>query len=278
MPRTPLTLISSNVRRRKELSPHQRGIIEGLTLGGSSAAEISMTQNDPIQTVHTTLRRAQVREIGKTLPRQDRPKKASDADTRHILRIVRKNPAITYHQLRIDSGLDFSTSTFYRLLKSSGISNWVAKKRPKLTEGNAAKRLAWALEHQGWTKEQWASVIWSDECSVERGIGQARQWMFCTPAQKWQRNMIQEYKKGKDIKVMVWAAFSGKGGRSDIYVMDCDFEAKKMGYSGRSYIEVLDEMIPTIWYPELLFMQNNAPIHKAGAVKKWFADNAVDNG
>lgn len=37
--------------------------------------------------------------------------------------------------------------------------------------------------------------IWSDEYSVERGAGKAREWVFCTPSQKWQKEMVQTLKK-----------------------------------------------------------------------------------
>jgi hypothetical protein len=41
--------------------------------------------------------------------------------------------------------------------------------------------------------------------------------------------MIDTYKKGKDISVMVWAAFSGALRRSSLYVMDRNPESKKGG-------------------------------------------------
>jgi hypothetical protein len=49
--------------------------------------------------------------------------------------------------------------------------------------------------------------VWSDECSVERGQGNCDEWVFCTPTQKWQREMVQTYNAHKNMKVMVWAAF-----------------------------------------------------------------------
>jgi hypothetical protein len=48
-------------------------------------------------------------------------------------------------------------------------------------------------------------ILWSDECSVEQGSGKQWQWVFCTPAQKWDKEMIQSYNKDKDKSVMVWA-------------------------------------------------------------------------
>jgi hypothetical protein len=38
---------------------------------------------------------------------------------------------------------------------------------------------------------------------------------------------------------MVWGAFWDDG-RSNLYIMDRDFESAKHGYSGNSYLEVLD--------------------------------------
>ena len=67
----------------------------------------------------------------------------------------------------------------------------------------AALRLAWAKEHLEWTQEQWDKVIFLDECSVERGTGGRRVWVWRTPSQKWDKEMIELYKKGKDISIMI---------------------------------------------------------------------------
>jgi transposase len=77
---------------------------------------------------------------------------------------------------------------------------------------------------------------------------------------------------------MVWACFWKEGNmikRSNLYIMDRDFESKKHGYSARSYIQVLDDNIPSIWQPGLFFMQDNAPIHMANSVRKWFEDIGI---
>jgi hypothetical protein len=90
--------------------------------------------------------------------------------------------------------------------------------------------------------------MWSDECSVERGKGGAREWCFRTAStDKWSPAMVETYKKARDISVMVWACFwfiAGQIERSDLYIIDRDFESKKHGYSARSYIEVLNDQIP----------------------------------
>jgi len=88
-------------------------------------------------------------------------------------------------------------------LKKEGITNWLAKKRPVLTSEIAAKRLQFAKDHEHWGPREWKTFLWSDECSVERGSGKQWQWVFRTPAQKWDKEMIQPYNKGKDKSVMV---------------------------------------------------------------------------
>ena len=86
--------------------------------------------------------------------------------------------------------------------------------------------------------------------------------------QKWSKEHIDTYTKGKDISIMIWGAI-WDGGRSDIVIMDRDEESKRGGYSANSYIAVLKDQLPTIYNPGMTFMQGNAPIYTAGKVKKW---------
>jgi hypothetical protein len=65
--------------------------------------------------------------------------------------------------------------------------------------------------------------------------------------------MIQTHKKGKDLSVMIWGAI-WIGGRSDIIFMERDMESKKQGYTYRSYLKVLDDEIPRIYQPGMIFM------------------------
>ena len=74
---------------------------------------------------------------------------------------------------------------------------------------------------------------------------------------------------------MVWAAFWGTG-CSDLYPLERDFEAKKMGYSANSYIDVLDQNLAEFYEPGLIFMQDNAPIHTALKVRDWFEIHGVE--
>jgi hypothetical protein len=79
-----------------------------------------------------------------------------------------------------------------------------------------------------------------NECLVERGKGQEQEWVFGLPANKWKPEMVTTYKAGKQMWVMVWAAFWGQGERSKLFVLERNFKLKKHGYSANLYIEVLE--------------------------------------
>ena len=164
-----------------------------------------------------------------------------------------------------------SDDTISRILDKVGLKHWRAAKRPALTKELAQIRLKWAKEHVSWTQEQWDNIILSDECSVERGSGVRRVWVWRTPQQKWDKEMIIPHKKGKDISIMVWAAIWGVE-RSELIVMERDDHSPREGYSANSYIKVLEDAIPTCWQPGLTFMQDNARIHTAKKVVEWFKE------
>ena len=87
--------------------------------------------------------------------------------------------------------------------------------------------------------------------------------------------MVETYRTGKDLKIMVWAMFWGSE-RSSLYIMDRDFESLKHGYTANSYIEVLDAQVARYYTNDKWFMHDNAPIHTANKVKDWFKEQGVD--
>ena len=86
--------------------------------------------------------------------------------------------------------------------------------------------------------------------------------------------MIQAYTKGKACTVMVWAAFCASR-QSQLAFMPSDPEAKKGGVTSAIYLEILQDELPTLWEPGLLFMQDNAPIHKGAPVKRWLEEEGI---
>ena len=204
--RTVLGPITSNIIRRKELNPYQRGIISELSLTDLTPSQIQCLpghENLHRQTIYSTLKRTPKRPpSGESLSREGRPSKINERDGRRILREVRTFPKHTYNQVILDLGLDITPRTLSRYLDDFGIKKWRAAKRPELTEDHAKVRLQWALDHVDWGWSEWARVIFY-EASIERGIGKERTWVFRTPSQKYDKDKIDTYPKGKQISVMI---------------------------------------------------------------------------
>jgi hypothetical protein len=96
---------------------------------------------------------------------------------------MRIHPKETYAQVIAGAGFPGKKDTVKKILKKHGICNWRARRRPLLTEVNAAKRLAWCLKWRGLTAEEWGLIYWSDKYSVKRGKGKQDEWVFRTANQ-----------------------------------------------------------------------------------------------
>jgi len=81
---------------------------------------------------------------------------------------VRLHPKITYKDLRCITSLNFANKTLRTILCDHYIFDWRSKKRPELTEEHARIRLAFV---RVWLDFDWLTVLFSDECSVEKGVG-----------------------------------------------------------------------------------------------------------
>ena len=169
MPRTPLSKIDGNSIKNKELSEYLRGQIIGKAESRASQRQIAHDLQLPRTTVQYTLQCESTRINGKSSPRIGRPKTYTERDKRHILTIIKRDLFITYQEIREQTGLQLSAPTFRIILRESRYGHWRAKKRPRLLEEHAKKRLEWAKQHRNWTYTEWSKVIWSDESSIKVG-------------------------------------------------------------------------------------------------------------
>ena len=207
MPRTPLREINGNSTKRKELSPYLRGQIIGKAISGISKHQISQELQIPRSTVICTIQRENALLEGKSSPQSGRPKSYTERDMRHILTIIKRNPFVTYREIRERTGLELSSATLLTIVNKSGYGHWRAKKRPRLLEEHAKMRLEWAKKHQNWTYTEWSKIIWSDESSIKLGRGQQSPWVFHLDqlGEKWKKEYILPYTKKAPISIMIWA-------------------------------------------------------------------------
>ena len=77
------------------------------------------------------------------------------------------------------------------------------------------------------------------------------------------------------MRVMVSAAFWGDGQRSDLLILERDFESKKHGYSANSYLALLEDLVVLNYTDDLIFIQDNTLIYTTRKVKKWFEERGI---
>jgi hypothetical protein len=143
-------------------------------------------------------------------------------------------------------------------LRRRGFKRYIALAKPPLSEANQKKRLAFAEAHIGWTKEQWYSVLWSDETWVN-GTTHRRVWVTRCKDEELEPNCLL-VKRRRAKGWMFWGSFSGNTKGPSL------FWEKDWGTIGS--VSYRQHIVPLVhgWirmYPNLVFMQDNASGHAA---------------
>jgi transposase len=143
---------------------------------------------------------------------------------------------------------------------------WRQRNRPKITQAHADARLAWAIEHQNYSEIDWYKVSWSDECTIERGIGVKPVWTFVRPCNQILLKDVHPVRStGKGVKKMLWAAF-GSNRRTGLVPLDGDPLAARGGVSSWVIREVYRAYLPDIMVEGGQFMHDGAGPHRGHIV------------
>lgn len=266
------TELNQNARRGPNLTRSQRHIIIAKAAAGTSVRELVEEFGRSPNCIRTTIRLAKTRDTTQEAPRSGRPSILSRHQKKIIYRKAPAAPKIEYSHLaevgvfaNTDGTLSKppSRSTLYRVLKGLGLTNFRCKKRPKLTQGHALRRLRFCAQYRNFP---WArrTLKFSDECSVEKGSGHNQEWCFRFPWEKWKPEMISALPTSRKPAQMVWGSIwldeRGRPCRSKLVIMERDLNAPRRGYSSQSYIDTLQEGLLPHYRRSQLFMQDNARV------------------
>ena len=110
--RTPLGRVDPDLIRRKKPSKIQRTKICTAAEFGHDSGEIATEPEIPVSIGNPNLEGADPRPDNSSKPRCGRLKSYNERDQRTILRLARRNPKITYDQLKRQTELSLSIKTF----------------------------------------------------------------------------------------------------------------------------------------------------------------------
>jgi hypothetical protein len=217
-------------------------------------------------------------------PRRNYLRKTSEREDRYILCTLRQNNDLSLQDITNKLALGISQTTLRRWRSEAGLGSYIAAKKPGLSAENIHKRLDWAMKYKDWTIEDWKKVIWLDESSIWVGVNPRRQWVIRPPGKRLNRKYVKKTFKDAQVKVMVWACFTGD--RLGPLVV-CDEggvgadEYEDILYDG--LFSLIDDILQlpesdTIQVADentFLFMQDNARCHKAECILEFLRENHV---
>lgn len=197
--------------------------------------------------------------------RSGRPRLTTSREDERLRRAVLAKPFMTAKEAKREvAGCDkLSVRSIQHILKKRlNIPARRAAKKPLLTPPMVQKRLRFARKYLHWTEDQWEEVMFSDESTFA---------MINPRASTVRRpKAVSRYLNRFTVKtvkhppsVMVWACFSGKGGRGSLY-----FLPPKTTMNADRYLQVVEsKLLPFMAIHDARhFLQDGAPCHKAKKV------------
>ena len=266
-----------NRRPRSELSPQLRSrLCELRALGYSYPRIHNIHPEVNINTIKTTCRREASRVNNVSKPRSGAPRKLTDEQRDHIYDIVSfKDPHMKMRDLLSEVDNVVKERSIQGLLREMGRRKWKQRLRPEIKEHHAHKRLEWALKYSNFTPEDWKRVKWSDECTIERGVGVRPVWTFLRPSEQLLQGDIKEKRCGHSVKQMFWGAF-GHNHRTGLLALEGDPDSARNGVTARIIVEVYRAFLPTILEPGDIFMHDGASTHTAYIVRDVLQEMGIE--
>lgn len=216
--------------------------------------------------------------MGVSKPRSGRPKKLTEEDKQRLLNVIEDNPRVTHEDLLSEVSHKVKIDSIRRLLNCENLRKWRCSWRPYLTEEHAQKRLRWAVRYRHFTPEDWARVYWSDECTVERGIGVRREWSFVRPKDQPRQGQCQGLPiRNKQVKQMFWAAYSGAPRRTGLIPLFGDPNSERGGVNRFVIRDLYLRILPILIDSEHgIFQHDNAPTHTAYVVREALEEMGIE--
>ena len=217
--------------------------------------------------------------------RRDYKHKTIQHKDRYIECALKQHYSLPLQDITNIVGLPISRWTVARHRDAAGLDSYIAAQKPGLRQENVEKRLEWALRYKNWTVEDWKRMIWSDESSLKIGVNPRHQWIIRPKGERLNPKYVKKTFKGEGVTVMVWACFTGERLGPLIVCNEGGIGANE--YQDTLYdglFSLIDDLLEPLEDAETIqvateetfvFMQDNAPCHKATEVLDFLKDNRV---
>lgn len=260
----------------ERLSDELRWRAIGRIEAGQSQAEVSKWLKTSKKVVSNLWKQFQetgtiVRKAGQGRKRCTKPE-----DDRYLVLTAKRHRGMTATQVSNElfaaSETRVSRQTVYRRLNEGGLY----ARRPMicipLTPSHRRDRLTWCREHQPWTQDQWANVLFSDESRFSLQSDSRRVLIWREPGTRYHPSNIRERDRYGGGGLLVWGGIM-LGGRTSLYVLD------RGTLNAQRYRDEILEPYVRLFRgaigPEFIFMDDNATSHRAQLVDEYLESEGI---
>jgi len=215
---------------------------------------------------------------GRKIEKKGRPPKLTERDKLYCVRQLTtggKETAIDVAKsLKEELGVSVHVNTVRNVLHEKGLGAIVKPNKPNLSPKNVKNRLAWAVAHKNWTRDDWRRVVWTDETKVNRFGSDGNKYAWKRDDEPIQPRHVQKTVKhgGGSIKLWSCITYEGVG-----YIVKIDNTLDQ-----HLYKDILEEDLMRtieeygIEKQAMIFQQDNDPKHTAASVKEWLSSQEFE--
>ena len=169
------------------------------------------------------------------------------------------------------TNVSVSDQTIRNRLHEAGLRSRSEAVRPTLTPAHRLRRRQFVAQHQQWTRNQWARVLFTDESRFTLRFNDGRIRVWRRPGERYADATVREHDQHGGGSVMVWGGFSLHH-RTPLHIV----QGRLTGVAYR------DTIVRPLVLPALqavgngaIFQDDNAPCHRAAVVQTFLRQQGV---
>lgn len=258
---------------RKSLSVREKEIIIGNYMENNSFAETARIVGRCRSVVCRVVKRFNEENSLCEKPKSGRPVKTTKREDRTIVKFATKDRFLSARKIankfNMETGNTISYATVIRRLEKAGLHARIPARKPLISLKNRRKRLQFAKEHHVWNQAKWNSVFFSDESKFNLFGNDGKKYVWRKPGERLSVQCTKKTVKFGGGSVMVWGMMSSAGVGPLIRIQGT--------VNAEVYKQILiQHAIPTLQtVPNSMFMQDNAPCHKAKKIMDFLNGESI---
>ena len=142
----------------------------------------------------------------------------------------------------------------------------MASKKPLLNKIQIQKRIKWCKSYSTFSSADWAKVIFSDKCRIER-YSSRRTFVRRPINERFTSRYVTKTVKYGGYSVLVWGMIKADGKRM---LVRCPQILDSMAYQ-----TVLDQWLLGLYKPDEIYMQDGSPCHRSASTSNYLDSKKI---